>query len=161
MKVQTRNALRIRVWTLTVLSRALDLPVFARLTRGLTPEPRVESFEGETATRRVESAAVIARQATEMPDVRAGRIALIGASTGASLAFLLVARPMVVTLAVPPNDRYFPVDQAEALASTLPTARLTVTSALDHARPGASLRRLGEFRAFDGFVVRTLAGAAS
>ncbi len=65
-----------------------------------------------------------------------------------------------VELAVPPDDRYFPVDEAEELARALPDARLTVTSALDHTRPGASLRQIRELWAFGGFVVRTLAGAA-
>jgi pimeloyl-ACP methyl ester carboxylesterase len=66
-----------------------------------------------------------------------------------------------VELAVPPDDRYFPVDEAQELARSLPDARLTVTSALDHTRPGASLRQIRELWAFGGFVVRTLAGAAS
>jgi pimeloyl-ACP methyl ester carboxylesterase len=253
---------------------------------------------GEITMRTVEAAAAVIREATSGPDLRGGRIALIGASTGASIAILLAARPelarrislvssvtpyadlrrmiclatttryehgeqsreygvtnllrravarsMVVTLscdaeremllarvgdileeddpftrlpasaeavdhgaraivrllenrdvgcfdelwnglpgplraaiddlspstvagsvhahvemAVPPRDRYFPVDEAEDLARSLPSARLTVTSALDHTRPGASLRELDELRAFGGFVVRTLAGAAS
>jgi hypothetical protein len=43
----------------------------------------------------------------------------------------------------------------------MPNVHLTVTAALDHTRPGVSLKKLGELRAFDHFVVRTLAGAAS
>lgn len=66
-----------------------------------------------------------------------------------------------VELAVPPLDRYFPVDEAEELARLLPDARLTVTTALDHTRPGASWRQLGALWSFRGFVVNTLAGAAS
>jgi pimeloyl-ACP methyl ester carboxylesterase len=66
-----------------------------------------------------------------------------------------------VELAVPPNDPYFPVDEAEALAESMPNVRLTVTAALDHTRPGVSMKQLGALRAFDRFVVRTLAGAAS
>lgn len=253
---------------------------------------------GELTTRTVESAAAITREATSMRDVRGGRVALIGASTGASIALLLaarselagrislvssispyadlrkmiclattaryenggsyreyavtnllrraVARSMIVTLAaggererllaevgdiledddpfarlpaqttplsseaeaimrvlenrdstrfeeifadlspalrtvierlsplsvaadvqapvelaVPPNDPYFPLDEAETLARSMPNVRLTVTSALDHTRPGASLKQLHELRAFDRFVIRTLAGAAS
>jgi pimeloyl-ACP methyl ester carboxylesterase len=253
---------------------------------------------GEVTMRTVEAAATVVREATARPDVRGGRIALVGASTGASIAILLAARPdlahrislvssvtpyadlrrmiclatttryengdrsraygvtnllrravarsMMVTLscdeererllervgdileqddpfarlpassdavdqearaivrllenrdldsfselwgglpdhlrsvigqlspvtiacdvhahvelAVPPLDRYFPVDEAEELVRSLPSARLTVTSALDHTRPGASLRELGELRAFGAFVARTLAGAAS
>jgi pimeloyl-ACP methyl ester carboxylesterase len=66
-----------------------------------------------------------------------------------------------VELAVPPNDPYFPIDEAETLARSLPNVRLTVTSTLDHTRPGASLKQLDELRRFDRFVVRTLAAAAS
>ncbi len=253
---------------------------------------------GELTTRTVDAAAAIAQEATSMRDVRGGRVALIGASTGASIALLLaarseldgrislvssitpyadlrkmiclattaryenggsyreyavtnllrraVARSMIVTLAageererllaevgdiledddpfarlplqapplsseaqaimrvlentdatrfeeifgdlspalrtvierlsplsvaadvrapvelaVPPNDPYFPLDEAETLARSMPNVRLTVTSALDHTRPGVSLKQLRELRAFDRFVIRTLAGAAS
>jgi pimeloyl-ACP methyl ester carboxylesterase len=66
-----------------------------------------------------------------------------------------------VELAVPPNDPYFPIDEAELLARSLPNVRLTVTSTLDHTRPMASLKRPDELRRFDLFVVRTLAAAAS
>ena len=66
-----------------------------------------------------------------------------------------------VELAVPPDDPYFPLDEAEALAKSMPTVRLTVTSALDHTRPGVSRKQLRALREFDRFVVRTLAGAAS
>jgi acetyl esterase/lipase len=66
-----------------------------------------------------------------------------------------------VELATPPNDPYFPLDEAHALAQSMPNVHLTVTAALDHTRPGVSLKKLGELRAFDRFVVRTLAGAAS
>jgi pimeloyl-ACP methyl ester carboxylesterase len=66
-----------------------------------------------------------------------------------------------VELAVPPSDPYFPLDEAETLARSMPNVRLTVTSALDHTRPGVSLKQLRELRAFDRFVIRTLAGAAS
>ena len=252
---------------------------------------------GELTTRTVDAAAAIARDATAMPEVRGGRVALVGASTGASIALLLaarsdiggrislvsaitpyadlrkmiclattaryqnggsyreyavtnllrraVARSMLVTLAagerelllaevgdiledddpfgrlsfeanslsadaqaimrllenrdaarfdelfaelptglravverlspltaaaevrapvelaVPPNDPYFPLDEAQTLARAMPNVRLTVTSALDHTRPGVSLKRLGELRSFDRFVIRTLTGAAS
>jgi pimeloyl-ACP methyl ester carboxylesterase len=66
-----------------------------------------------------------------------------------------------VELAVPPDDPYFPVDEAEALAASMPNVRLTVTSALDHTRPGVSRKELRALREFDRFVVRTLSGAAS
>jgi pimeloyl-ACP methyl ester carboxylesterase len=64
-----------------------------------------------------------------------------------------------VELAVPPNDPYFPLDEAEGLARSMPNVRLTVTAALDHTRPGVSRKHLGALRDFDRFVVRTLAGA--
>jgi pimeloyl-ACP methyl ester carboxylesterase len=66
-----------------------------------------------------------------------------------------------VELAVPPNDPYFPLDEAETLARSMPNVRLTVTAALDHTRPGVSRKHLRALREFDRFVVRTLAGAAS
>jgi pimeloyl-ACP methyl ester carboxylesterase len=66
-----------------------------------------------------------------------------------------------VELAVPPNDPYFPIDEAELLARSLPNVRLTVTSTLDHTRPMASLKHVDELYRFDRFVVRTLAAAAS
>jgi pimeloyl-ACP methyl ester carboxylesterase len=66
-----------------------------------------------------------------------------------------------VELAVPPNDPYFPIHEAELLAGSLPNVRLTVTATLDHTRPMASLRQLPELRRFDRFVVRTLGAAAS
>jgi len=65
-----------------------------------------------------------------------------------------------VELAVPPQDPYFPFREASTLAESLPNVRLTVTSTLDHTRPTASLRGLRDLARFDGFVVRTLAGAA-
>jgi hypothetical protein len=42
----------------------------------------------------------------------------------------------------------------------MPNVRLTVTSALDHTRPGVSRKELRALLEFDRFVVRTLAGAA-
>src|SRR5439155_1669205 len=62
-----------------------------------------------------------------------------------------------VELAVPPNDPYLPIDEAELLARSLANVRLTVTSTLDHTRPMASLKHPDELRRFDLFVVRTLA----
>jgi pimeloyl-ACP methyl ester carboxylesterase len=358
MEPPVRPSASIHLKTLIVLGVVLDLPVVARLVRGMTPEPRVENTElggvpgslvrpsgrgpwpailfvngahplrrrepvvervahglaragflvivpdlpglglGEITTRTLDAAAGVAREAADLDAVRGGRIALIGASTGASIAILLAARPdlagrvslvssvtpyadmrkiiclatteryecpggyrsfgvtnllrraiarsMTVTIpaceererlldsvgsileqddpfarirpsqewgpgavraivrllenreaarfaelfgdlpadlramiaemspltvaaavqapvemAVPPLDRYFPVEEAQVLARALPRGRLTVTGALDHTRPGFSLRRLGEYSAFRGYVVRTLAGASS
>lgn len=66
-----------------------------------------------------------------------------------------------VEIVVPPTDIYFPLEEAIALERALPSARMTVTSTLDHTRPTASLRRLAELRGFDAFVVRGLAAASS
>jgi pimeloyl-ACP methyl ester carboxylesterase len=85
-------------------------------------------------------------------------LAVLGQMSPASVG-AAVSAP--VEIAVPPTDVYFPLEEALALERALPTARLTVTSTLDHTRPTASLRRLAELRAFDAFVVRGLAAASS
>lgn len=64
-----------------------------------------------------------------------------------------------VELVVPPSDVYFPLEEALALADSLPNVRLTVTRTLDHTRPSASLTGLRGFVAFGGFVLRGLAAA--
>lgn len=66
-----------------------------------------------------------------------------------------------VEIVVPPSDAYFPPAEALALARSLPDVHLTVTATLDHTRPSASLAKLKDFAAFDGFVVRGLAAAAA
>ena len=66
-----------------------------------------------------------------------------------------------VEIVVPPLDTYFPPGEARALAEALPSARLTVTPALDHTRPAASLRRIGDLLPLYRFVVRGLAAAAA
>lgn len=76
----------------------------------------------------------------------------------------LAAAPSIVVpveVAVPPDDMYFPLAEAAALAGALPNVRLTVTRTLDHTRPSLSLNTLRDFRRFDRFVVRTLALAGS
>jgi pimeloyl-ACP methyl ester carboxylesterase len=65
-----------------------------------------------------------------------------------------------VELVVPPTDLYFPLEEAIELERALAQARLTITPALDHTRPTASLRRLPELRDFDAFVVRGLAASS-
>jgi pimeloyl-ACP methyl ester carboxylesterase len=62
-----------------------------------------------------------------------------------------------VEVIVPPQDEYFPLGEARALAAAIPDARLTITATLDHTRP--SLGRLRDFRSFLGFVVRGLSAA--
>ena len=64
-----------------------------------------------------------------------------------------------VEIVVPPSDVYFPLGEARALAAALPYARLTVTRTLDHTRPQLSRAALGDFVAFDGFVMRGLRAA--
>ena len=64
-----------------------------------------------------------------------------------------------VEIVVPPSDVYFPLGEARALAAALPNARLTVTRTLDHTRPQVSLAALGDFLAFDRFVMRGLRAA--
>jgi pimeloyl-ACP methyl ester carboxylesterase len=66
-----------------------------------------------------------------------------------------------VEIVVPPTDLYFPLEEALELERALPQARLTITPALDHTRPRASLRRLPELRDFDAFVVRGLTASSS
>ena len=64
-----------------------------------------------------------------------------------------------VEIVVPPNDVYFPLGEARALAAVLPNAHLTVTRTLDHTRPQLSRDTLRDFRAFDAFVMRGLRAA--
>jgi acetyl esterase/lipase len=75
-------------------------PVVQRLSRGLaragfmTVVPDLPGLgEGEITTRLPDALAAVARYAVERPDVRGGRVALVGASTGASLALIAAARP--------------------------------------------------------------------
>ena len=65
-----------------------------------------------------------------------------------------------VEIVVPPLDTYFPPGEARALAEALPHAHLTVTRALDHTRPRASLGLLTDFARLYGFAARGLATAA-
>ena len=65
-----------------------------------------------------------------------------------------------VEIVVPPNDVYFPLGEAKALAAALPNAHLTVTATLDHTRPQISVANLRSLRSFDRFVVRGLRAAA-
>jgi hypothetical protein len=66
-----------------------------------------------------------------------------------------------IEVAVPPDDMYFPLAEATALASASPNVRLTVTRTLNHTRPSLSLKTVRDFRRFDRFVVRSLALAGS
>ena len=75
-------------------------PVVERLTRGLaragfvTVVPDLPGLgEGEITAQLPDALAAVARHAVERTDVAGGRIALVGASTGASLALLVAARP--------------------------------------------------------------------
>ena len=64
---------------------------------------------------------------------------------------------MPVELATSPNDKYFPVDASRRIVARAPHARLTVTTALDHAIPHA--HDAGGVARLDGFVVRFLRDA--
>jgi pimeloyl-ACP methyl ester carboxylesterase len=66
---------------------------------------------------------------------------------------------MPVELASPPEDKYFPVSQSQALAAAAPNARLTVTQAFAHVIPKPSLAHPRDLARFDGWVVRSLRDA--
>jgi pimeloyl-ACP methyl ester carboxylesterase len=75
-------------------------PVVHLLSRGLARAgylvvvPDVPGLgEGTITARTLEATAAVTEAATELPDVAGGRIALIGASTGAALALLTAGRP--------------------------------------------------------------------
>ncbi|MGH3052035.1 MAG: hypothetical protein ACRDM8_03630, partial [Gaiellaceae bacterium] len=68
---------------------------------------------------------------------------------------------MPLELASAPEDRYFPVDEARALAGAAPDARVTTTSVLAHAVPEPTLWDLPDVLRFDGWVVRSLLAARS
>jgi hypothetical protein len=55
---------------------------------------------------------------------------------------------------------YFPPGETESLARALPHARLTTISGLDHTRPTAALRGLGQLPGFYRLFVRCLVVAA-
>lgn len=61
----------------------------------------------------------------------------------------------------PPDDPYFPLPEAEAVVALAPWGRLTVTRVLDHTRPSLTLRQIGDFLRFLGWVKRCLGAAAS
>lgn len=68
---------------------------------------------------------------------------------------------MPLELASAPRDRYFPLDEAHALAAAAPDARVTTTSVLAHAVPEPTLGDLPDLLRFDGWVVRSLEAARS
>ena len=75
-------------------------PVVQRLSRGLARAgfiaivPDLPGLgEGAITTKLPEALAAVMRHAIDLPDVRVGRLALVGASTGASLAVIAAARP--------------------------------------------------------------------
>jgi acetyl esterase/lipase len=77
-----------------------DEPVVQRLSRGLARAgfvvivPDLPGLgEGAITTRLPEALAAVTRHAIDLPDVRGGRVALVGASTGASLAIIAAAQP--------------------------------------------------------------------
>ena len=64
-----------------------------------------------------------------------------------------------VLIASAPHDKYFPPDQARALARRAPHVDLTITPTLQHAVPHFSIGDLAGLFRFDGFVVRALQAA--
>jgi pimeloyl-ACP methyl ester carboxylesterase len=84
-------------------------------------------------------------------------------SAAASLSPIHVARHLdaPVEIATAPQDRYFPMREAQALAAASPRVRLTVTSLLAHATPRLSARYLAELRRLDAFFVRSFTAAKS
>jgi pimeloyl-ACP methyl ester carboxylesterase len=66
-----------------------------------------------------------------------------------------------VEIATAPQDRYFPIREAEALVAASPRVRLTVTSLLAHATPRLSARYLAELRRLDEFFVRSFTAVTS
>jgi acetyl esterase/lipase len=75
-------------------------PIVQRLSRGLARAGFVAIVpdlpglgEGAITTELPEALAAVTRRAIELPDVRGGRLALVGVSTGASLAIIAAARP--------------------------------------------------------------------
>jgi len=84
-------------------------------------------------------------------------------STAASLSPIQVARHLhsPVEIATAPQDRYFPLAEAQALAAASPRVRLTVTSLLAHATPRLSAPYLAELRRLDAFFMRSFTAATS
>jgi pimeloyl-ACP methyl ester carboxylesterase len=75
-------------------------PVVARLAEGLARAGHLVILpdlpglgDGRITTRTVDAAGAVAAAAVRLPEARRGRVALIGASTGAGLALLVAARP--------------------------------------------------------------------
>jgi pimeloyl-ACP methyl ester carboxylesterase len=84
-------------------------------------------------------------------------------SAAVSLSPIHVARQLhaPVEIATAPQDRYFPIAEAQALAAASPHVRLTVTSLLAHATPRLSARYLAELRRLDSFFLRSFRAATS
>jgi acetyl esterase/lipase len=66
-----------------------------------------------------------------------------------------------VEIATAPQDRYFPVAQARALAAASPYVRITITSLLAHATPRFDVRNVAEVHRLYGFFTRALRAATS
>lgn len=66
-----------------------------------------------------------------------------------------------VEILAPPHDPYFPLREARCLASGIARGRLTVTSMLDHTRPGLSGVRPADAGRFVGWVSRCLEASAA
>jgi pimeloyl-ACP methyl ester carboxylesterase len=84
-------------------------------------------------------------------------------SAAVSLSPIHVARHVhaPVEIATAPQDRYFPIAEAQALAEASPHVRLTVTSLLAHATPRLNARYVRELRRLDAFFMRSLTAATN
>lgn len=66
-----------------------------------------------------------------------------------------------VEIATAPQDAYFPVAEAQALAAASPYIRLTVTSLFAHATPHFDLRSVAELHTLYAFFVRSFRAATN
>jgi pimeloyl-ACP methyl ester carboxylesterase len=66
-----------------------------------------------------------------------------------------------VEIATAPQDKYFPLTDAQALAAAAPQVRLTVTSLLAHATPRVSGRNIGELHRLYAFFIRAFRAATN
>jgi pimeloyl-ACP methyl ester carboxylesterase len=66
-----------------------------------------------------------------------------------------------VEIATAPQDRYFPVAEAQALAAAAPQVRVTVTSLLAHATPRLGVRNVAELHRLYAFLIRSFRAATN
>lgn len=157
-----------------VVARSLAATIENREDRDLMLETLARSEDDEQADpiallprnlKTPEGRAVLAVLTNEEPERFAeayGRLDARAIELLSGLSPLSVSRNVraSVEVVVPPSDMYFPLGEAQALATALPRAHLTVTATLDHTRPQFSPAQLRSLARFDRFVVRGLRAAA-